>query len=187
MSAPSPFATRDPARRTRFLRPIRLSTFLLLTVVAGLLIALYAQRIREARLQDSISVYRHPQTEALLDALDQPIALTYADGAHLDEVLKDIKMRTTKNPKLSKLPTGIPIYVDPIGVQEAEQSLNATVKRPPAADALTLSEHLRRILEPLGLGYLVKDGYLMITSKYSLDEPLGDDADPYLQYRDVLR
>jgi hypothetical protein len=187
MSTSSPTATREPARRARFLRPIRLSTFLLLTVVAGLLIALYAQRIREARLRDAISVYRHPQTEWLLDALDQTIALTYADGEHLDVVLKDIKMRTTKNPKLPKLPTGIPIYIDPIGLQEAEQSLHATVKRPPSADTLTLGEHLRRILEPLGLAYLVKDGFLMVTAKDSLDAPVDEDVDPYLQYRDVLR
>ena len=82
---------------------------------------------------------------------------------------------------------GIPIYVDPIGLQEAERSMNSTVQRPPSADTLTLGEHLRRILEPLGLAYVVKQGFLMISSKESFDEPVGDDVDPYLQYRDVLR
>ena len=33
----------------------------------------------------------------------------------------------------------------------------------------------------------MKDGFLMITSKESFDAPVGDDADPYLRYRDVLR
>ena len=41
MSMPSPSATREPERRAGSLRPIRLSTFLLLTLVAGLLIAIY--------------------------------------------------------------------------------------------------------------------------------------------------
>ena len=113
--------------------------------------------------------------------------LSYADGARLDVVLKDIKAQTSKNPKLPKLPTGIPIYVDPIGLQEAERSMWSVVKRPAAADTLTLGEHLRRILEPLGLGYEVKDGFLMITSKGSEDVPIGDEAEPYLRYRDVLR
>lgn len=135
MSMPPPSATREPERRAVSLGPIRLSTFLLLTLVAGLLIAIYVQRIREARLRDAIAIYRNPQTEAILDALDQPITLTYDDDAPLDLVLKEFKLRTTKNPKLPGIPTGIPIYVDPIGLQEAEVSLNAAVKRPPFADA----------------------------------------------------
>ncbi len=184
----SPSATREPARRAGYLRPIRLSTFLLLTLVAGLLIAIYVQRIREARLRDAIAIYRNPQTEAILDALDQPIVLTYDDDVPLDLVLKEFKMRTTKNPKLPGIPTGIPIYVDPIGLQESEHSLNSTVKRPPSADTLAIGEHLRRVLEPLGLGYDVRDGFLMITAKESLDVPVGGvETDPYLQYRDVLR
>jgi hypothetical protein len=187
VSTESPPASLPQARRPRFLWPIRLSTFLLVVLVIALLIGLYAQHLREARLQDAISVYRNSKTEAIIDALEQPIALTYADDTPLDEVLKEIKEQTTKNPKLPKLATGIPIYVDPIGLQETERSLNSTVKRPASADTLALGEHLRRVLEPLGLGYVVKDGFLMITSKESVDEPLGEDVEPYLRYRDVLR
>src|SRR5262249_5573038 len=154
-------------------RPIRFSTFLLLVVVIGLLIAVYAQRVREARLWDALSVYRHPRTEGIYDALDLPIPLAYGDQGDLDEVLKEVRRRTTGDPNLPKLPTGIPIYVDPIGLQEAERSLGSTVRRPESSDTLTLGEHLRRILEPLGLGYEVKDGFLMITAKGSLDVPVG--------------
>jgi hypothetical protein len=156
-------------------------------VVVALLIGLYAQRLREAQIRDALSTYRNVRQEGIIDALEESIALTYADGAPLDDVLKDIKMQTTKNPKLPKLPTGIPIYVDPIGLQEAERSLNSTVKRPSSADTLALGDHLRRILEPLGLGYVVKDGYMMITTNDSIDLPIGDEVDPYLLYRDVLR
>ena len=102
-------------------------------------------------------------------------------------VLKAVKAQTAGNPKLPKPWSGIPIYVDPIGLQEAERSMNSTVERPPSADSLALGEHLRRVLEPLGLGYEVKAGFLMISSKESFDVPIGDDVDPYLQYRDVLR
>ena len=184
MSVPS--ASPPQARRSKFLRPIRLSTFLLLVLVIALLIGLYAQRLREAQLQDAIAVYRNYRTEAIIDVLDQPIALNYADGTALDDLLKEVK-RTTTALKPAKPWAGIPIYVDPIGLQEAERSMNSTVRRPPSADRLALGEHLRRILEPLGLAYVVKEGFLMISSKESFDEPVGDDVAPYLQYRDVLR
>jgi hypothetical protein len=164
-----------------------LSTFLLLVLVIALLIGLYALRLRAARLQDAIAIYRNYRTEGIIDVLDQPIALDYADGAPLDQLLKEVRKQTTMAPKPAKPWAGIPIYVEPIGMQEAERSMNSTVKRPPSADTLTLGEHLRRVLEPLGLGYEVKAGFLMISSKESLDAPVGADADPYLQYRDVLR
>jgi hypothetical protein len=186
----------EPRRRTHLGR-IRLSTLLLLIVVAALVIGLYVQRRRETQLLADLSIYREPIQEGIYDALDEPIALTYADGAPLDVVLKEIKQKTTKLPKL---PTGIPIYVDPIGLQEAEKSLNSEVKRPPSADRLTLGEHLERVLDPLGLAYTTKDGFLMITSKPSEDEPIVVCRDEvhqlsrpavlhqiYLKYRDVLK
>ncbi len=77
--------------------------------------------------------------------------------------------------------------IDPVGLQEAEWSMLSQVKRPESADQLPLKEHLNRVLEPLGLGFSVKEGYLMITSKESLDLPIGDEGDPYLKFRDVLQ
>jgi hypothetical protein len=153
-------------------------------VVVALLLGLYVQQRRQAGLLTALAQYRHPVTEGIFDVLDEPMALTYQDGAPLDVVLKLIKKTSTGRPKLK---TGIPIYVDPVGLQEAEKSLVAPVKRPPGAENLPLGEHLQRILEPLGLGYSVKDGFLMIESAESLDEPFGEEADLYLQYRDVLR
>jgi hypothetical protein len=163
-----------------------LSTFVLLVPVIGLLIGLYAQRLREAQLQDAIAVYRNYRAEAMFDALDRPIALNYADGTSLADFLKEMK-RATAALKLPKPWAGIPIYVDPIGLHEAERSMNATVRRPPSADMLPLGKHLQHILEPLGLGYEVKGGFLMITSKEAIDAPIDREVDPYLQYRDVLR
>ena len=124
------------------------------------------RRTRQAQLQAALSFYRDPRTEAIYDTLDQPLGLFYADGAFLQDVLKAIKQRTTGQ---SKLMSGIPIYVDPVGLQEAEKSLVSTVKRPPSANKLALGEHLRHVLNPLGLGYVVQEGFLMITSTDSLD------------------
>lgn len=188
MSIPS--SSTRPARRSRFFRPIRLSTFLLLVMVIALLVSLFLQRLREQRLRDAIAVYRHPRAEALIDALDRPLALDYPDSATLDEMLKEVR-RVSIALRIGKLPgapPGIAIYVDPIGLQEAGQSMDAKIRRPKSADSLTLGEHLRRILDPMGLGYdFIGDsrgnGFLMITAQESLDVA----ADPYVLYRDVLR
>ena len=129
----------------RFLRPIRLSTFLLLTAVAGLLIALYARRIREAqnpgcdrRLQESghRGDHRRPRPADHIDLCRRRRPST--------EVLKEIGKQTTGNPKLPRLRPASRSTSDPIGLQEAELSLNATVKRPTSANTLTLGEHIRR-------------------------------------------
>ena len=54
--------------------------------------------------------------ERLLDALDQPFKLTYPTHAAFEVFLKDIKLHSAGG---TKLPAGIPIYVDPIGLSEA--------------------------------------------------------------------
>jgi hypothetical protein len=77
------------------------------------------------------------------------------------------------------------IYVDRIGLSEADKSMASTVKRPPSDQRLTLREHLNRVLKPLGLGFVVRDRFLMITSEEARDESPNDD--PYLGYRYVLR
>jgi hypothetical protein len=110
--------------------------------------------------------------------------LSYADGAALEEVLKETKLRSSGRPKLK---SGIPIYVDPIGLQEIEKSMTSPVSRPPSADKLTLGEHLRSALDPLGSGCVVKDGFLMIMAKESLDAETEDGINPFLVYRDALR
>jgi hypothetical protein len=183
VSPAQPVPAPEKPARPRFVRRIRLSTFLLGMVVVALLVGLYAQRRRQAQLRAAVSLYRNLRTEGIHDALDQPIVLTYADDDPLDVVLKNIKALTTKNPKVPKLPSGIPIYVEPFGIQEAEISLSSLVKKPPAADTLTLREHLARVLDSLGLAYQVKAGFLMITSKESNDV---EEMDPYVRYRDVL-
>ncbi len=197
MTAPIPSASPahpdvimpENSRRLRFPQRIRLSSLLLLMVVVTLLVGLYVQKRREAQLRAALSLYRNVKQEGIYDALglEPPIALTYADGDTLDVVLKDFKAQTTKNPKIPKLPTGLPIYVDPLGLQEAGISWNALVKRPPSAETLTLGEHLARILDSLALTYMVRDGYLLITSKEARDVALGEEGDhPYVRYRDVL-
>ena len=163
-------------------RRIRLSTMLLLMVVLALVFGLFVQKRRELELQATILPYRDQVTEGILAVLDRPLALTYRDGATLEQVLKNLKLRSAGQPKL---PTGMPIYVDPIGLSEAEKSMSSTIKSPRPADSLALREHLHRILKPLGLDFEVRSGFLIITSEESVVDEV--EQDPYLGYADVLR
>ena len=170
-----------------------MSTLLLLTVVVVLLVGLYDQKRRQALLLDRLSYYRNLRDEGIYDALKLPGgSLIYLDDVAVGCRTQEDPGPTTKNPKVPKLTAGIPIYVDPLGLQEAEVSLNSRVKRPPSADTPTLGEHLARILDSLGLVYLVKDGFLMVT-KESPDGPVvehgpvvEEEKNLYLRYRDVL-
>jgi hypothetical protein len=162
---------------------IRLGTLLLVVVVLALLVRLFILKRSETQLQTELLPLRNMIAEGVADAMNRPFALTYPDGAPLEQVLRDIKKASATQPKLS--PAGIPIYVDPIGLSEADQTMKSTVKRPTSDQKLTLREHLKQALKPLGLACTVSVGFLMITSEESLDE--RPDDDPYLGFHDVLR
>jgi serine/threonine protein kinase len=102
-------------------------------------------------------------TKAILDALETPIQMNFAEETPLDDVLKYIREKTKGLIKL-----GIPIYVDPIGLQEAEKSMTSTVRNIDLKD-LPLNNTLPLVLAQLDLAYYVKDDVLIITSKESLE------------------
>ena len=56
MSLPS--QSVPATRRWRVLRPIRLSTFLVLILVIALLVSLALQQVHERQLRDALAVYR---------------------------------------------------------------------------------------------------------------------------------
>jgi hypothetical protein len=156
---------------------------LLIIVVFAMLVRLFILNRSEARLQAELSAHRDPVAEGIADLMNRPLALTYQDGAPLEQFLKDIKMCSVGQPKVAM--AGIPIYVDPIGLSEADKTMTSTIRRPPSDQKLTLGEHLALALKPLGLEFTIRDGFLMITSEESVDE--SSDDDPYLGYRDVLQ
>jgi serine/threonine protein kinase len=104
----------------------------------------------------------------VLAKLDMLIPMKYSDGTPLENVLKDIK-RATKGPT----DLGIPIYVDPIGLQEAEQSLTSPIAMINIED-VPLKTTLPIVLKKLDLMHYVADGLLIITSvEHSVDEHLS--------------
>ncbi len=98
-----------------------------------------------------------PKSRQILEKLEEPIAMSFANETPLEQILKYIKQTTT-----TENFNGIPIYVDPIGLQEAERSLNSTVQID--LEGVPLRRTLQLLLAQLGLIYFVEDGVLVITN-----------------------
>jgi hypothetical protein len=107
---------------------------------------------------------RDKKTQAIVAKLDEPISMNFANETPLEDVLKYIKS-ATQGPNDS----GIPIYVDPVGLQEAEKTLTSPITLD--LEGVPLKTTLRLLLKQLGLTYTVKDGLLTITSASSEDQP----------------
>ncbi len=60
---------------------------------------------------------------AILEKLNESVTMPFKEDTPLEEVLKYVKQATT-----TAAYPGIPIYVDPIGLQEAEKSMTSTVR-----------------------------------------------------------
>src|SRR5262249_10304226 len=97
-----------------------------------------------------ITCARSQRTIAVLAKLEEPISMSFANETPLDDVLKYIKQATT-----TKTFDGIPIDVDPVGLAQAERSLNSPVTLD--LEGIPLKTTLRLILKQLGLAYCVRD------------------------------
>jgi len=109
----------------------------------------------------------------ILKALDQPVPMHFRDEATLEDVLKHITEAT-------KSPDGkvIPIYVDPIGMQEAERTPQSVVSLD--LDGVPLKTTLYLCLKQNGLAYCIRDGVLVVTSEESQESGLPVYEDPFL-------
>ncbi|MHB1560674.1 MAG: RNA polymerase sigma factor [Isosphaeraceae bacterium] len=99
----------------------------------------------------------NPRSLQIMKALEEPVSMSFANETPLGDVLKYIKQATT-SPKFS----GIPIYVDPVGLQDAERSLQSTIQID--LEGVPLRRTLQLVLTQLGLVYFVQDGVLVITA-----------------------
>jgi RNA polymerase sigma factor (sigma-70 family) len=114
-----------------------------------------------------ILVDKTPKTKAILEKLEVPISMNFLQETPLEDVKKYIEQATQD--EAAGFPNGIPIYIDPIGLQEAEKTMASTVSL--TLEGIPLKTTLRVILKQLGLTYTVKDGLLTITSLDSEDMP----------------
>ncbi len=100
------------------------------------------------------------------ELLKQPVPMHFNEETPLEDVLLYIKQATS-----GKDGKGIPIYVDPIGLSEADKTMASTVRNI-ELDGVPLRVTLRLCLNQLDLAFGVTDGYLLITSEESFDQAL---------------
>jgi hypothetical protein len=106
----------------------------------------------------------------ILKALDQRVPMRFPIETPLEDVLKHIK-DATRGPDGWELP----IFLDPVGLQEEERSLTSPIILD--LDGVPLRTTLRLGLQQLGLDYTVVDGVLVI---HSQEEGRPVALDPFL-------
>jgi hypothetical protein len=104
---------------------------------------------------------KDPKSQKILAKLEEPISMSFAEDTPLEDVLKYIKQATT-----TPTYTGIPIYFDPRGLQDAEKSMTSTVRNMDL-EGVPLRRTLQLLLKQIDLVYFVDDGMLCITSEDS--------------------
>ena len=110
---------------------------------------------------------RDDKTKAILAKLNERISMNFPNETPLEDVKKYIEQSTQDEP--AGLPTGIPIYVDLQGLQDADKTMASTVIM--NLEGIPLKTTLRLMLKQLSLTYTVKDGLLRITSTSAEDQP----------------
>jgi hypothetical protein len=106
--------------------------------------------------------FRDARLQTFHAALNFPVAMPFAQETPLDEVLKYIKKSTTSK----EFPEGIPIYVDPVGLQEAEKTMASPITL--ELQGVPLWKSLKLFLGQLDLVYSVSDGLMTITCLSSI-------------------
>ncbi len=106
---------------------------------------------------DQLSFF-HLTSDAVTAALDRPLAMTFPQETPLEDVVAYIKSST----RGEHLPDGIPIYVDPVGLTEAEKTMSSPINL--ELRGVPLRRSLSLLLQQVDLTYTVDDGLVTITS-----------------------
>lgn len=115
---------------------------------------------RRAKPPAPKSPQEEARDQAIREKLEKPISLPFESETPLDDIIKYVK-QSTAGPDDS----GIPIYLDPVGMREADVTMSSPIKI--NVEGIPLKTSLRLMLRQLGLGYAVKDGLLIISEAES--------------------
>ncbi|MEW4567374.1 RNA polymerase sigma factor [Tautonia sp. JC769] len=110
-----------------------------------------------------------PASKAIKDKLDLSISMQFDVETPLSDFLDSIREATADD----QFKNGIPIYVDQVGLQEAQESLQSPVLID--LDDIPLRVTLWLGLRQIGLAYTVRDGLLIISSPDALDRILQEE------------
>jgi hypothetical protein len=109
------------------------------------------------------------KNRVIMKKLDQLIPMHFPDDVPVEDVLKYIRSATAD----VNFP-GIPIYVDPVGLENSEKTLASTV-RSLDFDAIPAKDGLGLCLKQLDLGFSVRQGFVMISDGDSATIPVYED------------
>jgi RNA polymerase sigma factor (sigma-70 family) len=98
------------------------------------------------------------KSREIFDQLDKVVSMPFREETPLDDIIKYVRQATS----VGSYP-GIPIYVDPQGLEQASASLTSTIRNI-ELEGIPLRRTLQLILKQLDLAYFVEDGILCITS-----------------------
>jgi hypothetical protein len=115
-----------------------------------------------------------PRTKVILARLDERVPMDFPKETPLDDVLQYIKWSDAKGPT----DRGLPIYIDPLGLQEVSRSLNSTIAI--RVKGSPLKDSLRKVLSQANLAYCVKDDVLFISSPQGIIREQKSTAAPAL-------
>ena len=111
---------------------------------------------------DPLRAGNDPKSRKIIEKLEEPVSMKFQEETPLEEIIKHIREST----KSSDMPGGIPIYVDPVGLSEADKTMASTVRHLDL-EGIPLRRTLQLALRQLDLFYFVVDGMLFITSQES--------------------
>jgi len=101
-------------------------------------------------------------TRAILTRLDEPVPMQFPNATPLLDVLSHIRQATKVGND-----AGIPVYLDPLGLQEVERTWTSTVTI--NVDKTPLKIALQQVLGQVRLAYVVKDDVIFISSPGRVD------------------
>ncbi len=101
------------------------------------------------------------KNEAILAKLELPLAMKFATETPLEDVKKYIQDATQD--EAGGFPIGIPIYVDPFGLQVADKTMSSTISID--LEGIPLRTTLRLMLHQLQLDYRVVGSLLVISDE----------------------
>jgi hypothetical protein len=110
------------------------------------------------------------RSRRIVAELEKVIDMSFANETPLEDVIKYVRSATSG----TTFPVGIPIYIDPVGLQQAEKTPISPVVI--QLSQVPLKTTLKLVLEQLGLMYKVQDGLLKITSMSSEDQSVEVDT-----------
>ena len=118
----------------------------------------------EAAAKDGLRWGQDPRSRQIIARLEELVPMKFHEETPLENVLQHIR-DSTKSPEM---PAGIPIYIDPIRLSEADKTMASTVRNIDL-EGVPLRRTLQLALTQLDLCYFVVDGMLYISSLESAD------------------